>query len=389
MKPKVNIINISLHVLFWVITSYFFINYSLLRPSSPTAVYREYFCLGAIISMVYLNYFVLIPRFFCKGRFVIYWILTALSILMVAVTEYLLFKPVIMHLHQAHISEEVLNKYLNVQFLLYFVRAVCFFMLFFTVKLYQDISSRYIAETQVIANDTQVVAVIKSDDDIKTIKISAIAYLSHHNRNTYFHLTTGEKYYQRASLKQIEALLPNNSYLRINKNNVVMYSQIDGYNDSFVFLKPVKDENPIELHITNEHKDDILSELKKYKNSLANILDIGNIKNVDGNVKNKNGIIKKQNGIIKSSNIINLTLENQEKNADFSEKTLENEIFEYISAHPNCKTSDILAMSDKSRRTVDRNLKNLREKGLIRYKGANKTGGYYVTQKRKRQPPQT
>ena len=53
-------------------------------------------------------------------------------------------------------------------------------------------------------------------------------------------------------------------------------------------------------------------------------------------------------------------------------------ILNYINGHPDCKGTDIMQFCHLSLSTVNRNLKQLKEEGLIEYVGSKKTGGYYV-----------
>ncbi|MDR2010233.1 MAG: LytTR family transcriptional regulator DNA-binding domain-containing protein [Bacteroidales bacterium] len=371
MKFKTNIIGIGLHILFWIVILYFFVNYSYLRPSSQELVYKEYLCVGLIIVMVYLNYLFLIPKFLQKGRLVIYWGLAILSIFAVTVGEYFLFKSVVTKCYSGNLSGEQFNRFMGVQFFLYLTRITGFFLFFFVVKLYQDLSSKYIAESQAIANTTQTMAVMESDKEIKIINISDIVYLSHHKNYTYFHMITGKKYFQYISLKRVEELFPQKTCLRINKSNIIMFSQVIDYNSTLVTLNLIENEKQVSLQISTKYKEDVLSKLKKHKNS----------HNTSGGSKRKNGGKKIRNGEGKMAYSVDLAEEKEEKKRKSEPTLLENEILAYISEHPNCKFSEIFMAINKPKRTIERSIKNMKEIGLIEYRGANKNGGYHATEK--------
>jgi predicted transcriptional regulator len=322
--------------------------------------------------MVYFNYFVLIPQYFQTGRLVAYWIIAGLSVFIVAIGEHLLFKPVIVQCIPDDIPEDVLNEYLKVQSFIYLIRAACFFLFFFVVRLYQNLSSKYIAESKAIAESVQTIAVMvsSSNKSVKIIKISDIAYLSHSNSYTCFHMITGEKYFQQIYLKNIEDLLPEKSYLRISKNNIILISQVIEYNDSFVILDLIEENKHVALSISPKYKENVLSELEKFGNQISNNF-IAKTKEQIGKEKFKNG---KEN-LVKFEN---LAKKNKEKESNFELNFLENEIFEYILKHPNCKFSEISNNINKSKRTIDRNIKSLKDKGLIEYRGSARSGGYHA-----------
>ncbi len=55
-----------------------------------------------------------------------------------------------------------------------------------------------------------------------------------------------------------------------------------------------------------------------------------------------------------------------------------NQIFEFIKNNPNAKVKEIQMSLKYSKRTTERHLKILKEKGLIEFKGSLKTGGYFL-----------
>ena len=53
-------------------------------------------------------------------------------------------------------------------------------------------------------------------------------------------------------------------------------------------------------------------------------------------------------------------------------------IAKYILEHPNTKVNDIVRLINKSKPTIERYVKILRDNEIIEYKGALKTGGYII-----------
>jgi ATP-dependent DNA helicase RecG len=55
-----------------------------------------------------------------------------------------------------------------------------------------------------------------------------------------------------------------------------------------------------------------------------------------------------------------------------------NDLFIYIQANPGLSAKQLADNLDTAKRTLERWLKQLREQSKIEFKGAPKTGGYYV-----------
>jgi Fic family protein len=53
-------------------------------------------------------------------------------------------------------------------------------------------------------------------------------------------------------------------------------------------------------------------------------------------------------------------------------------IFEYIRLYPGCRTNAIAEAVGTTIRTLERHIRQLREQGKIEFRGAPKTGGYYI-----------
>ena len=70
---------------------------------------------------------------------------------------------------------------------------------------------------------------------------------------------------------------------------------------------------------------------------------------------------------------------NQTKSVNGSVNGSVNEVFDFIRKHPGVKVPDIKAALDISTRTVRRRIKELKEKNIVEFRGADKTGGYYLT----------
>ena len=60
-----------------------------------------------------------------------------------------------------------------------------------------------------------------------------------------------------------------------------------------------------------------------------------------------------------------------------------NDLLVYIQANPGKRSGEIAITFKLTRRTIERWLKQLKENGLIEFRGAAKTGGYFALEKDK------
>lgn len=69
------------------------------------------------------------------------------------------------------------------------------------------------------------------------------------------------------------------------------------------------------------------------------------------------------------------------KNVDIKDRGVNggvNSVLDFIKKHPACKTQEISNTLVVAQRTIERCLKDLREKQFIEFRGAPKMGGYFV-----------
>ena len=54
------------------------------------------------------------------------------------------------------------------------------------------------------------------------------------------------------------------------------------------------------------------------------------------------------------------------------------EVYLFVKANPGIKIKKVVQLCGKAESTVGKQLTDLKKKGIIEYRGANKTGGYYA-----------
>ena len=133
---KQTIIKISLHILFWIPTFYYFINNSVLRYQSME-IKEEYFALSFIILIIYINEFLIIPRYFNHKRFLNYFIILAFLLIIITTLEFLLLKDDILY-YTSNTGSEFQNGVLRWNYFGIFFRDSLFVGFFTMFKIYRD-----------------------------------------------------------------------------------------------------------------------------------------------------------------------------------------------------------------------------------------------------------
>jgi two-component system LytT family sensor kinase len=140
MKRK-SIIEIIIHLIFWIITFYFFTNNSFLRFQSSD-VYEEYFSLLLIFTVIYINYFYLIPVFFTKQKYLIYFSFLFTIIVIINSIEFLWIKDDVIK-YTFNIEKASQRVALQWNFFGIFFRDTLFVAFFTMFKIYRDAIKSY------------------------------------------------------------------------------------------------------------------------------------------------------------------------------------------------------------------------------------------------------
>lgn len=364
MRKRKIIFSFLLNLTFWIIILYIFINYSFLRPFCIQNSYKEILTVLFILIFVYFNYYILIPQLFLKGKSLLFFIFAIISIFLTAISELLLVEHDINLCCQYLISEKDYNAYLREIFILLSARDTFFLVLFFLFKIYRNVEESLIIKQKIFANEMkQIVVSISASEEI-ILAIKDITYIEIQKNKTFIHLINGKCYSQYSSLVDMEEILPNELWLRINRSTIIMSKYVISFMDEMVSIKTDTEGGIKTFRISERERGNALKELTNYfiKNQLLN----QDLKKQKKEEKEKNTIIC---GV---------------KKDDFcgvNEKTvpLLEEIFKKPGQNANELTEKFPSMS---KRTIETRLKELKKLGIIEYKGASKTGGYYpVTEK--------
>jgi hypothetical protein len=130
------IIELIIHIVFWIVAFYFFTNNSYLRFQSSN-LSEEYYSFVIVIISIYFNNLLLIPRFFNNQKYLTYFGLLLLSILTITIIEFLWLKDDI--LQYASNTDLIIQKTILSWNFSYIMFRDALFVSFFTmIKIYQN-----------------------------------------------------------------------------------------------------------------------------------------------------------------------------------------------------------------------------------------------------------
>lgn len=360
-KNWVNIVTIFSHILFWAIICYFFYRNAFLRPPSINAMYKEFITVLFIAIVVYINYFFLIPKFYNSFKFKRYLFLTVLIVFAGGIGEFLLLKPNIIECYPDSLSSQELRPALLTVTILLIIRDFCFVLFFFIIRLYQDLLKKYMLDKKTISQKKHFITIMEPNTDPKIVNIKDIVFLSHKRNAIYYYLANGCKTYQYITLQNAIEILPEDSYARINRGDVIMFKHIKCWNEFYIQLNLMQNGKYTKLQITPKYQNSVIKKLQKDipKAYTQIICDVGE----------------------NMSKINDLSGEEMLKKVRFSLNKTEKKVILFIKKHPGCRVPDIGNAIEKSNRTIERIISELKKNGLIKHDGTTKSGGYYIIEK--------
>lgn len=357
-----------LFTLFAVLVLCAFNYYSLLRPAAYGALYKESITAIFVVSICFLNYFVLFPILYKKRKFLLYAVSTFFSVLIAAIAEEVLVYPQVSEII-SQIGDLTLHEYTIFLIVTLFIRNLCFLGLFFLVSLLEDFFRENMEIKESLKRINNLI-IVRSDNntnknEMVTIPLSDIVYCQQDENYTYFFTTDGNKYNRNCSLSSFAKELGNQLVVRISRGVIVFYKHVHSFDENNVYVAFMDKEKPIGFLISNAYKENAMRLLKKNTTPRQH-----HIEELLPNPEQTQGIEE----TIQISNEMESTCQTEERNnIQF--------VLDYINGHPDCKGTDIVQFCRLSLSTVNRILKQLRDEGLIEYSGSKKTGGYRVMER--------
>ena len=355
---------------FSIVVLFFFRFYSMLRPATCGAFYKEWLSGGIVLSLCYLNYFVLYPRLYAHRRFLAYILATIMSVIMATSIEVMLVYPQICDFVN-RVNDLSLQEYFTIMTVLIFLRDACFVVFFFLFNLLET-AYKENKDVIVLLQNTNELMVVRTEDKenaLVTVRLADIAYCQQNENYAYLYLADGTKVYRNCSLKSLYEQLTPSRVVRISRKVIVFYRHIVSYDNCSVYVNVSNNDTPIGLEITNTFRQQALQLLNKHCLAANNqqakpISEVTIMDEVQGDYRSQ----QEEDDSVQANGLSE------------GDPQIAQQVLAFIREHPGCKNPDISRLFRVSQSTVNRILAQLKKEGLIEYMGSKKTGGYKVVE---------
>lgn len=127
-------LEIGAHILFWLLTGYFFLKYSFIRPT--LGIHLELFSTFLILCSIYINYFILYPFVFKRNKRILYIFLSLVSVAVIAIIESAVTTPIVYK--TLFLDKKLMQNYIQSIYFFVFLRDFGFLLFFVILKFYLE-----------------------------------------------------------------------------------------------------------------------------------------------------------------------------------------------------------------------------------------------------------
>ena len=342
---KDKVVRVVLHVLFWVATAVCFCRYSYLRPMSFHN-WKEVLSAALVAGMVYTSYFVLIPKLLLRRRRVLFW-LCVLSLIAATVAVELWLVDLDIHARAQWIKPDYFYLFYYTTIFMLLLRDATFFIFFFLLKLYRSNTIVLDNMGKAVSVETGKLFISSPDSKVCLVDFKDIALITYHNSETIVTLKSGEQLLRDGYLSDVEKLIPQEEWVRPNRQTLVMRESIVRYTSVALYVRVKEEDMAIPYYSTK--RNEIIHALKAWNKDLYAAAEE-----------------------MAMDYLMGLDLPEEAKR-----------ILEYIGNHPGANMQQVVDELHYSLRTAQRRIAELRQKGLVERQNPNaKSGGYIVTRKK-------
>ena len=327
----------------------------MLRPGAVTHLYKEVVSAMILLLIVYTNYLILLPKIFYRNYHLRYWFVSLLLVGLSGLAELSLVESDISLCVKNALSEEFYRKYIHNVLFLITLRNGGFYLFFTILGQYRYTERNALKEKEAIIKKEKVTSFLTCNGKHIVLNINNIIYFQQ-NRNRTTIYTTSDKVYQIYSSLSVQEDFFSDICLKINRNTLVNYTNIVSYSYDYLLVKDNKHGKTKSLYFFKNTPNSVFALLQEKLPHLEQTNDEITPQNDDfGGVTDR-----KYDETIKNGGVTALIVE-EIKNKEGIRVYQLAEIFK-----------DRISL-----RTLERRLKELRETGVIEFRGADKTGGYF------------
>lgn len=333
------------HMVLSLLFFWYYVHNSFLRPAVEPGT--EYFLALLIIVAAEVNFWILYPAFQNSNRTLLYFLLSAVEVIVLSIVEYLLTIDVIHSKMPMELSDadRLLLKGL---FFMNLLLRNCGLMSVVMILAYNaDLRIRmFDKDRKLFRLKRQLLVQTLHNKSPYLLDEGRICYIQQRQNYNCFFTNDGERFERRSSLTDIQNLLGVEDYIQISKNAIISKSYLKSCNEDEIVLSTDENIEDYRLTIGKGYRSEVLPVVK--------------------------ALLDRAKQVLPESE----SPQPQPYLPELSPKALA--IFQYISTCQGCKISDIKENTRLPKSTVTRYLKNLQQEGLIKYEGNKRVGGYHA-----------
>ncbi len=228
-------ITLASNLVFWLVTCFFFVRSSVLRPGCFIHYYKEFVCCGLIAAVVLATRWLTIPKLFSNGKYCLFWLVSIAMLFTATFIEVLLVIP--------EIQDKVYftkgnNFYLPYLFLMVLFRDSCFFAWFLVFRLYTLQKDTFRAKQRASVMEHQSVQFSTPDQKEISIPIDIMVYIQEVDHTTQVHCTQDKIVTVTEPLSRCKELIPATLWTSDGSHKMVFHQHLSEFFQAYNKSEP-------------------------------------------------------------------------------------------------------------------------------------------------------
>ena len=228
-------ITLASNLVFWFVTCYCFVRFSVLRPVCNTHIYKEFICVGLIATVVFVTQRLTIPNLFLRGRYIVFWIVSACVLLLATFIEIRLVKSDL--LAKVHIQQNITSYMLMISVSVLF-RDSCFFAWFLVFRLYTLQKDAFRAKQRASVMEHQSVQFSTPDQKEISIPIDIMVFIQEVDHTTQVHCTQDKIVAVTEPLSRCKELIPATLWTSDGSHKMVFHQHLSEFFQAYNKSEP-------------------------------------------------------------------------------------------------------------------------------------------------------
>lgn len=348
MKQQKAIVAILLNILFCSLLLWFFTRNAFLRPYLGSTV-KEFLSGLLLLATLYANYFILYPKLY-RSRTSLYWFLVFTFSLVAGCIELALGYPFISKCNAVIIAEVGMLYYFTKGLFFIFLRNFAFNLFSYMLRERKYLQQFLNTEEKIVYQHAKMLDVCDDQNNCLHISIDDIFYCKKYGNETEIHTVEGSKYTRYCTVKYLTQLFGNKEFIRVSSSVIVPFQHIASCDGEAVVMKSQPwMQMPLSFKLDAKRAPQTAAAIDEY---------------LHRDIEEKEGrpLVSEE--------------EKSKKNLSVPPKEKLDAVLRYIQEHPSCRSTEIISHTSFSQTTMDRCLFELKRRGLIKYTGSKKSGGY-------------